>query len=56
MKKIINNRIKNQSDQVGAIAAGHYADIIAIRGDPLSDVSLFENVSFVMKGGSVYKQ
>ena len=44
------------SDQVGAIAVGRYADIIAIKGDPLSDVSLFENISFIMKGGSIYKQ
>lgn len=42
-------------DTVGAIAAGHYADIIAVDGNPLEDVRLLENVSFVMKGGTVYK-
>ncbi len=42
-------------DTVGAIAAGHYADIIAVDGDPLEDVRLLESVSFVMKGGTVYK-
>lgn len=44
------------SDRVGAVAPGRYADIIAIKGDPMNDVSLFENVDFVMKGGQVYKQ
>ncbi|MDH3589358.1 MAG: amidohydrolase family protein [Gammaproteobacteria bacterium] len=42
-------------DDVGAVEAGRYADIIAIEGDPLADLSLFENVAFVMKGGKVYK-
>ncbi len=42
-------------EDVGAIAPGRYADIIAIRGDPLADVSLFEQVEFVMKSGTVYK-
>jgi len=39
---------------VGAIAPGRYADIIAVDGDPLGDVSLLERVSFVMKGGQVF--
>ena len=39
----------------GAIAPGYYADIIAVDGDPLEDVSVLENVTFVMKGGEVYK-
>jgi imidazolonepropionase-like amidohydrolase len=42
-------------EDVGAIEAGRYADIIAVAGDPLEDVRLLENVSFVMKGGKVYK-
>ena len=44
------------SDKVGAVETGHYADIIAVTGDPLSDVKVLENVSFVMKGGRVVKQ
>jgi imidazolonepropionase-like amidohydrolase len=43
-------------DSVGAIAPGRYADIIAVRGNPLQDIRLLENVAFVMKGGEVYKQ
>lgn len=42
-------------DQVGAIAPGMYADIIAVDGDPLDDISELEDVDFVMKGGVVYK-
>ena len=42
-------------DTVGAIAAGRYADIIAVDGNPLEDVRVMEDVSFVMKGGEVFK-
>jgi imidazolonepropionase-like amidohydrolase len=42
-------------DDVGAIEAGRYADIIAVDGNPLENVRLLENVSFVMKGGRLYK-
>lgn len=41
--------------QVGAIAADHFADLIAVEGDPLADVRVLENVQFVMKGGEVVK-
>jgi imidazolonepropionase-like amidohydrolase len=43
------------ADKVGAIENGHFADIVAVKGDPLSDVKLLENVGFVMKGGEVVK-
>ena len=43
------------SDKVGAIEPGHYADIIAVDGDPLQDVTTLQRVKFVMKGGTVYK-
>ncbi len=39
---------------VGAIEAGMYADIIAVRGNPLDDISVLEDVRFVMKGGEIY--
>ncbi|MGA2148777.1 MAG: amidohydrolase family protein [Bryobacteraceae bacterium] len=42
--------------QIGAIHAGYLADIVAVAGDPLSDISALEKVEFVMKGGTVYKQ
>jgi imidazolonepropionase-like amidohydrolase len=43
------------NDKVGVIAPGAFADIIAVDGDPLKDVTELERVKFVMKGGIVYK-
>ena len=42
--------------QLGIIAPGMPADIIAVTGDPLADVRRLESVSFVMKLGQVFKQ
>jgi imidazolonepropionase-like amidohydrolase len=42
-------------DKVGTIEAGKLADIVAVPGDPLKDVTLLEHVDFVMKGGKVVK-
>src|SRR5215831_2765180 len=44
------------SERVGVIDPGHYADIIAVSGDPSTDVTVLEKVEFVMKGGKVVKQ
>ena len=43
----------DQQDNLGAIEAGKFADIIAVDGDPLSDITELERVKFVMKGGVV---
>jgi imidazolonepropionase-like amidohydrolase len=43
------------SDKVGSIRPGHLADIVALPGDPLHDPDQFEHVSFVMKGGVVFR-
>lgn len=43
------------SAQAGSLTPGHNADLIAVDGDPLSDVSVLQKVGFVMKGGVVYK-
>jgi imidazolonepropionase-like amidohydrolase len=43
------------SDKIGAVEAGKWADIIAVDGDPLHDVTTLEHVKFVMKGGEVVK-
>lgn len=43
------------ADQIGSIAPGLQADIIAIEGDPLKDITAVRHVVFVMKGGVVYK-
>jgi len=42
-------------DKIGALETGHYADLIAVTGDPTSDVRLLESVKFVMKGGTVVR-
>jgi imidazolonepropionase-like amidohydrolase len=44
------------ADEFGSIKPGKHADIIAVAGDPLTDIRLLENVPFVMKDGKVYKQ
>jgi len=44
-----------RSKDVGTVEAGKYADLIAVRPDPLADVRALEKVDFVMKGGVVYK-
>ena len=41
------------ADRIGALATGHYADLIAVSGNPASDVRVLESVKFVMKGGTV---
>src|SRR4051812_2730853 len=41
--------------ELGVIAPGAFADVIAINGDPLADVAALKNVNFVMKDGKVYR-
>jgi imidazolonepropionase-like amidohydrolase len=43
-------------DQIGSVSIGKFADIVAVSGDPLQNISLLENVQFVMKDGTVYKK
>ncbi len=42
--------------QVGQLKPGYFADIVAVPGDPTKDISVVEKVSFVMKGGVIYKK
>ena len=49
-------RLLEWQDQIGALKAGYFADIIAVPGDPLKDISVLKNVQFVMKDGIVYKK
>ena len=44
------------ADRVGSIQAGRFADLVATDGDPLKDTAQFQQVSFVMKGGVVYRK
>ena len=45
-----------QSEKLGSLAPGKFADLIAVTADPLKEVSVLEHVAFVMKGGAVYKE
>jgi imidazolonepropionase-like amidohydrolase len=45
-----------KSDLLGSLQPGKYADIIAVSGNPLEDISILESVKFVMKEGNIYKQ
>lgn len=45
----------NVTDTLGSISAGKLADIVAVKGDPLANIRLLENVQFVMKDGAVVK-
>jgi imidazolonepropionase-like amidohydrolase len=49
-------RLLGQENQIGTIEAGHLADIIAVQRDPIADITELERVSFVMKGGVIYKR
>jgi imidazolonepropionase-like amidohydrolase len=46
----------DMSDRIGTLEAGKLADIVAVPGNPLSDITAMERVGFVMKDGNVYKK
>jgi imidazolonepropionase-like amidohydrolase len=48
-------RILTWENEIGQLKAGYYADVIAVPGNPLEDISAVEHVEFVMKGGVIYK-
>ena len=50
------SELLGMQDKVGIIEPGKLADIVAVPGDPLSDISVLEKVDFVMKGGVVYRK
>jgi imidazolonepropionase-like amidohydrolase len=43
------------TDKVGSLEPGKWADVIAVKGDPLADVRILQHVPFVMKSGVIYK-
>ena len=50
---VINAEALGWQDQIGSIDKGKYADLIAVSGDPLADITELQHVKFVMKGGKV---
>ncbi len=51
----LNAELLNKDKEIGTIEAGKFADIIAVKGDPLKDLSELQRVKFVMIGGKVVK-
>jgi imidazolonepropionase-like amidohydrolase len=51
----INAEVLGWQDQIGSIDKGKYADLIAVSGDPLADITELQRVKFVMKGGKVVR-
>ena len=49
-------RLLGWEGQIGSLESGYFADVISVAGDPLQDIGVLQNVSFVMKGGMVYKK
>ena len=51
----VNASILKESKNIGSIKKGLYADLVAVKGDPLKDIKILQKIPFVMKGGKVYK-
>ena len=51
----LNAEIMGWQKDVGSLTVGKFADIIAVHGDPLGDISILEHVGYVMKGGVTYR-
>jgi len=51
----VSAELLGREADLGTVEAGHFADVIAVDGDPLQDIARLENVSFVMKSGQVFK-
>jgi imidazolonepropionase-like amidohydrolase len=55
MATTVNAEILHMEDAVGTIEKGKFADLIAVSGDPLQDITEMQRVKFVMKGGAVVR-
>jgi len=55
MATSVNAEIIHKADKLGSIEKGKFADLIAVSGDPLTDITEMQRVKFVMKGGAVVR-
>lgn len=53
---IVNARVMGWDGQIGSIAKGKFADIVAVSGDPMADITQLRQVTFVMKGGKIIRR
>jgi imidazolonepropionase-like amidohydrolase len=49
-------KVLGWENEIGQLKPGYYADIVAVPGNPLDDITAVEHVSFVMKGGEIVRQ
>jgi imidazolonepropionase-like amidohydrolase len=52
---MVNATVMGWQDRIGSIERGKYADIIAVSGNPLTDIAELQRVKFVMKGGRIVR-
>lgn len=52
----VDARVLHMEDKIGQVKTGFFADLIAVEGDPMRDISALRHVRLVMKNGAVYKQ
>jgi imidazolonepropionase-like amidohydrolase len=52
---IVNAQVMGWQDQIGSITTGKFADLVAVSGDPIADITELQRVKFVMKGGKVIR-
>jgi imidazolonepropionase-like amidohydrolase len=53
---INGSKLLSWEKEIGRLSAGYYADVIAVPGNPLDDISVLQHVEFVMKNGAIYKR
>jgi imidazolonepropionase-like amidohydrolase len=51
----VGARVLHMEDRIGSLSAGHLADIVAVEGNPLRDISALRRVRLVMKGGTIVR-